>query len=402
MNTQPRNSESQLATTHGHDLPFADGRQIACILLTTWLDWVTRINRDVTVALPMIQRGSVWGAKKIADLWDSLLRGMPIGSLTILRVDEPGKKRDFRTLDNLAQQEVLPVGSLFLLDGQQRTLAMCIGWLRKKEKQDTRVWVDFGQEGVAGQPFRLRVTTQFHPFGFDPNDHSKLKRHDRRMARLSFDNTVEGAQLKQNPDYKLDLSKTRPYKATLPLLLSDLIEEWRISDSAGTWHEKILHQLNLPENETKKQIKKRISDFSDSLDCLFKMEIALARVAPKLVDAELEENVVPPLIVLFNRIANAGEPLSPSDYIFSLIKHRFPEAHELVQKLHSEANVASLLSANDLVMTAVRLALNTNTRSGGQELLLTFRRQIRMSLGEFSKQKWTLAMETFWKKRCCL
>ena len=100
------------------------------------------------------------------------------------------------------------------------------------------------------------------------------------------------------------------------------------------------------------------------------MEIALIRVDSKLVApnvAESDENVVPPLIVLFNRIANAGEPLSPSDYVFSLIKHRFPAAHNFVQDLHAEGHVASLLSANDLVMTAVRLALNTNKHSNGAE-----------------------------------
>ena len=101
------------------------------------------------------------------------------------------------------------------------------------------------------------------------------------------------------------------------------------------------------------------------------MEIALVRVAPRLVeqdDDQADESIEPPLIVLFNRIANAGEPLSRSDYVFSLIKHRFPEAHGLVQKLLGEGNVASLLSANDLVMTAVRLAVNTNHQPDGTAL----------------------------------
>ena len=32
------------------------------------------------VELPSIQRGFVWKPKQVEDLWDSLLRGYPIGS----------------------------------------------------------------------------------------------------------------------------------------------------------------------------------------------------------------------------------------------------------------------------------------------------------------------------------
>ena len=372
MPAQPTHDESQPTATHRADLPFADGGQIARVPLTKWLDWVTRNNSDVTVALPMIQRGSVWSAKKIAELWDSLLRGMPVGCLTVLRVDEPERMADFRTFDDKYAHKELPVGSLFLLDGQQRTLAMCIGWQQKTKDIDRRMWVDFGQPGVAGQPFRLRVTTENHPFGFNQNDHSKLTRQNRRLARKQFN--VENADLpdlENKRDYDLPLSKTLPYEAKLPLELRSLIHDWQeAAPDFLAWSKKTLAKLKLSEDASKDEIATRVRNFGDALNRLFNMEIALVRVDPKLVvsnGAESDENFVPPLIVLFNRIANAGEPLSPSDYVFSLIKHRFPAAHNLVQDLHAEGHVASLLSANDLVMTAVRLALNTNKRSDGTE-----------------------------------
>ena len=75
MITQSPSGECQPAMADRDKQPFDDGGQIARVFLTKWLDWATRNNSDVTVALPMIQRGSVWNAKKIADLWDSLLRG---------------------------------------------------------------------------------------------------------------------------------------------------------------------------------------------------------------------------------------------------------------------------------------------------------------------------------------
>ena len=36
------------------------------------------------VELPSIQRGFVWKPKQIEDLWDSILRGYPIGSFYFL------------------------------------------------------------------------------------------------------------------------------------------------------------------------------------------------------------------------------------------------------------------------------------------------------------------------------
>ena len=54
--------------------------------LTQWLDWASGQDERHFVALPMIQRGSVWKPLQIITLWDSLLRGMPIGGLMLSRL----------------------------------------------------------------------------------------------------------------------------------------------------------------------------------------------------------------------------------------------------------------------------------------------------------------------------
>ena len=55
--------------------------------LAKWLDWAGELDKSVFVALPMIQRGSVWKPGQIIDLWDSLLQSMPIGSLMISELE---------------------------------------------------------------------------------------------------------------------------------------------------------------------------------------------------------------------------------------------------------------------------------------------------------------------------
>jgi hypothetical protein len=279
---------------------------------------------------------------------------------------------NFRCIDgkgpNAKVQQKLPPGSLLLLDGQQRTLAMCIGWPWKGQKEmDKRIWVDFGKSALTGQPFQLRLTTQCHPFGFNPSDHSKLSRHDRREARKKFDAEAEHCKLSAEPDYKLCLDETCPYGAIYPLELSGLIREWRdAAKDKDAWSEKVLMNLRkypLPKEFPSSDVAKRIRDFGLALERLDRMEIALVSVAQHLVEqdaADGDDTSEPSLIILFNRLANAGAPLSRADYVFSLIKHRLPEAHDLVQQLHGAENVGSLLSANELVMTAVRIAANTN------------------------------------------
>jgi hypothetical protein len=367
--SQPAHAEIQPTAVDCTDLPFADGGQIAVVLLTEWLDWVTQKNQDVFIALPMIQRGSVWKAKAIADLWDSLLRGMPVGSLTVSRF-ETETQAAIRVLgETRAQTKTVKKGSLSLLDGQQRTLAMCIGW---KEAMDRRVWVDFGQPGVAGQPFRLRVTTKYQPFGFNQNDQSKkLERWERRKAREEFDTKSDNrTQFKGKPDFELPLDETEPYGAVYPLELRKLIEDWQSSaQDIDTWVQNVFQRRSLADAAPKDEIEKRIRSFAEALRQLFQTEIALVRVKRELVEhdaADEDDNTQPSLVVLFERIANGGTRLSNSDYIFALIKHRFPDAHNLVQELYEKGTISSLLSENDLVMTAVRLAANTNTHDGGK------------------------------------
>ena len=60
------------------------------------------------VSLPQVQRGFVWRPFQIENLWDSQLRGYPVGAFVL----SPKS-------DN---------GSFEMLDGQQRATAICLGF----------------------------------------------------------------------------------------------------------------------------------------------------------------------------------------------------------------------------------------------------------------------------------
>jgi hypothetical protein len=70
--------------------------------------------------LPEIQRHYVWRGTQVRDLFDSLYRGYPSGSILMWETDEPVPTRDFA----IAQDTNAFAGRKLLLDGQQRLTSL--------------------------------------------------------------------------------------------------------------------------------------------------------------------------------------------------------------------------------------------------------------------------------------
>ena len=94
--------------------------------------------QDNTYVLPAIQREFVWDAEQIEKLFDSLLRGYPIGSFLFWQIDPEslGEFQFYRFMDRYHQRDYRHNESISLvgkhnviavLDGQQRLTALNIG-----------------------------------------------------------------------------------------------------------------------------------------------------------------------------------------------------------------------------------------------------------------------------------
>ena len=366
----------------GSDNQFFKDGSIQVKKLSEWLDWAGGTNQEVFVALPMIQRGSVWKPNQIIDLWDTLLRGMPVGSLMAQSINKDAKVRQ---VGGSELEKIPENGGLSLLDGQQRTLSMLIPW--QKEVMDKKIWVDFGDMPQDEHLFRLRVTTENHPFGFQKASPSaRLSLGDRNKARLAHD--AEHPDDKQSESANF-FNYSKPWGSVLPMDLAKLIVLWKTHNkeaciAAIIENLKIIKHFQFDrfeENEGAKQpifneiitwngltedkkleAKERVSDFYEALRRFFSLQIPIIEVSSEMLDAgkagqnETKDDIAPPLAVLFKRIGTGGTSLTDADYIYSLIKHRIPDAYTLVEDLHKNPNVASLLTATDLVMSAVRLA----------------------------------------------
>lgn len=152
------------------------------------------------VSLPSVQRGFVWRPSQIENLWDSLLRGYPIGAFVM----SPKESN----------------GSFEMLDGQQRATSICLGFGKEtfRDSQDKiKVFIDLDkQKGDDNRKYIFRVITRSHPWGYQKTDNTKT---------LISDNIRKAMNLYGEEDHlEADLNKFFPYDASLPIPFNLFIE----------------------------------------------------------------------------------------------------------------------------------------------------------------------------------
>ena len=116
-------------------------------------------------SVPSLQRGLIWNSNQTEILWDSLLRGFPIGAFVLCR-----KLQNQRRKDESATYD--------LLDGQQRAHAVGLGFddVFASDEHDPKaiLWIDLTPSTKLGtRTFLFRVTTEAHPWGYRADDAAK-------------------------------------------------------------------------------------------------------------------------------------------------------------------------------------------------------------------------------------
>ena len=128
------------------------------------------------IAIPEFQRGFVWKKKQVKDLFDSLIKRYPVGSLIFWKTN---KHIDARTLDG----EKLPQKKFLILDGQQR-IASIYYLCRQKKFVETHVKDKFHE--TCDNPERHVI--DFEKFYIDKNENGHVLEYAQESScKLKFE-----------------------------------------------------------------------------------------------------------------------------------------------------------------------------------------------------------------------
>jgi len=101
---------------------------------------IVNMASDGSIRVPTFQRPFVWDAKDVRDLFDSLYRGFPIGTLLLWRHQAPGGKV---TLGPITLDVTEDPGALWVVDGQQRITSIFASLSSEHKGIDERFEVYF-------------------------------------------------------------------------------------------------------------------------------------------------------------------------------------------------------------------------------------------------------------------
>jgi hypothetical protein len=170
------------------------------------------------IILPKFQREFVWSKKQVIELWDSIARNYPMGSVLLWRSRETLKaERTIADLEIGATQYDYPVN--YLLDGQQRLSSVCGALYWKGEDPDS-------QWNIA---YDLRTSKFFHMDTLDspPNHQVRLNWLSdpalffSQLARVSTE--TDGANLREAGNELFN--RLKDYKIATVTLLEMSIED---------------------------------------------------------------------------------------------------------------------------------------------------------------------------------
>jgi hypothetical protein len=211
--------------------------------------------------LPDVQRGFIWKPSQIENLWDSLLRCFPAGSI----------------ITNKMKDEKYQ-----LLDGQQRTTSIALGFADLKgegEKckvlnasiKNYRIFIDTRKPArdKEGRHFAFRVITYSHPWGYQHVDNTKPLTANNKAAAMKLWEERWGIK---DPFEEEVLGKAYPYDAYAPLPLN-IFTRIALKEASGEFEkEKALNELKRELAEWLKEKTGGRVDSSDITTWLFKLK----------------------------------------------------------------------------------------------------------------------------------
>ena len=318
---------------------------------------------EVRASIPVLQRGLVWNPGQIELLWDSILRGFPIGSI-VLSARITGQTK----IGEEANQEI----THHLLDGQQRCDAIALGYkdpfralgLQPAENKPGRsiLWLDLDppKDEWSTREFLVRLTTPSHPWGYTRGDATQPIGADEIRDALTRVGQDPAAESYRRPTP----AELCPQVANVPIPLAWLLLNQSTDDFWGSlldrldgscslpWHGNLRAFLKNPEKETSRA---RLLQALRRIECT--EIIALCAPADLISGSRQEADGAPERVNissiehLFQRLNQQGTPLDGEELAYSMIKAYWPELAAPIDQIEKP------MPATRLITLAIRAAL---------------------------------------------
>lgn len=362
-------------------------------------------DNEVNLDIPSFQRGLVWNPAQVETLWDSIMRGIPIGCITLIKYANDSEQ--------VATHENETYG---IFDGQQRYNALRLGFknpfLKKsesncssqvetsdsgssdEEKSTSILWLDLEpQESSPVRQYSLYLTTEGQPWGYKLSI-SGLEANSERL------NTSErNAALKAvfGEKHTIQFNKPTchemwPYKAQCPVPLAIMLEAAKRATTIDEFKTHLLQALEnyleynwcnskfcsfgsqFSEDEKRTALKDKLdsielSQIFDGLKCALSAH-TVAVVSPQEFDKEgtyskrdngqqdnQNDGTISNVAVFFARLNRGGTSPSVEDVNYSILKSIVPslkKLDEIAKELMLPARLATLAMRLYLMEHAVQ------------------------------------------------
>jgi uncharacterized protein with ParB-like and HNH nuclease domain len=309
------------------------------------------INDDFQITLPSLQRGFVWKPNQIESLWDSILRGYPIGAVLMSQTERVKE----------------------LLDGQQRSTSIALGFTNPFQLKENIeifnlkknlpvIWIDLKPvlESKYGLKYGVRVLTRSHPWGYQLSDHRQTLSTSEREKALNYFRDRHGD--KSINFSVIPNSIVSPWDVHYPIPLYALLAANH--GDFSSWKSEVksfikTHLKNIKTRYTKNEAFVNYDDLTDiEFEFLYKgivkaNQLNIPEILVHKETLEEEDNTEESGdATLFVRLNSEGTRISGEELIYSLFKATFPEAKELVEDIGIK-----YISPSKLVNLFARLSL---------------------------------------------
>lgn len=337
---------------------------------------------EIVARVPSLQRGEVWEPQQIELLWDSLLRGFPIGSVVVCKHLHSNLQSDRK--QKFAESSVTP--NRHILDGQQRINAIALGFsdpFNGNEPQQV-LWLDLAPKGTSNSTrnFWVHMTTTAHPWGYKRDDQAnRLSASEIRKALQNYGwrDAEDEFKLRITHPSRPPLTRTWPYSAEYPVPLAWLLKAAK--DTVGSekpasqsvfWN--IIKERCQNPAVSKFEWAKRLSGLLDHPETVGDLRhavrglrraigtgiVALEVPNGALRSASKQEKENPHSVEIsnvehiFQRLNRGGTPLQGDELAYSMIKAYWPELEPPITNL---ASTRKLMPDSKLAVLGTRLAL---------------------------------------------